>query len=169
MCRHVELLEKIILGNSRKECRERKGRARFPSSLSERPSRPLGSRRNYAIVTSGAGVCFRSKCIAKCTPGEARVYPSKCTRNGDARCCISFFCEKDECPLRWREEERERTLVISLLSTKGWECAWIRTRATKQRDRRRKQGNPSHRWNNLNHDLAFGICLKICLILFTRL
>lgn len=70
---------------------------------------------------------------------------------------------------RQMERGGERTLVISLPSTKGWECAWIRARATKQRDRRRKQGNPSHRWNNLNHDLAFGICLKICLILFTRL
>lgn len=75
MYRHVELLERIILGNSRKECRERKGCARFPSSLSERPSRPLGSRRNYAIVTGGAGVRFRSKCIAKCTPARLECAP----------------------------------------------------------------------------------------------
>lgn len=60
--------------------------ARFPSYLSERPSSPLvlGEITRSWLV---AGVCFRSKCIAKCMPAKLECNPLKCTRSGGARCC----------------------------------------------------------------------------------
>lgn len=47
---------------------------RFPSSISERPSRPLGSSVKLRD-RDWRGVCFRSKCIAKCTSARLECAP----------------------------------------------------------------------------------------------
>lgn len=100
-------ITKSFLGTrERNVARERV--ARFPSFFSERSSRPLGPRRNYAIVTDEAGWrLLPLEVHREVHAGEARVHPSKCTRSGDARCCISFPSREASVSLR-RERERER-------------------------------------------------------------
>lgn len=132
---------------------------RFPSFLFEKPSRPLvlGKIARSCLL---AGVCFRSKCIAKCTPAKLECHPSKCTRSDDARCCIlprrhvavrrSFSRREDIPPFE------KRTLVVFALFSEGLEVRLVRARATKQRNRRHTRGNPSRCQTNLDHDLAFG-------------
>lgn len=168
MYRHVELLERIILGNSRKECRERKGCARFPSSLSLKGHRgPLV----LGEITRSwlAGLAFASaRSASRSARRRGSSVPLK-VHSKRRRKMLHLLLLRERRVSPQMERGGERTLVISLPSTEGWECAWIRARATKQRDRRRKRGNPLHRRTSLNHDLAFGICLKICLILSKRL
>lgn len=58
--------------------------AEFPSFPSEKPSSPLVLEITRSWLV--AGVSFRSKCIAKCTPAKLECNLLKCTRNGGARC-----------------------------------------------------------------------------------
>lgn len=87
---------------------------RFPSSISERPSRPLGPQRNYAIVTGGAFASAQSASRSARRRGSSA--PLKVHQKRQRKMSHLFSCEGGE---RLCQRERERTLVISLALTGG--------------------------------------------------
>lgn len=125
---------------------------RFPSFLSERPSRLLASRRNYAIMADGG---FRSEVHRQ----SARQRSSSATLRNALEAAVQdvtyrramrhfFSGEGDISPF----EEGGHSWFFSPSLAKGWECVWIPNKEIDAVAR----GSPSRWQTNLDHDLVFG-------------
>lgn len=143
-----QINEESSLGEARKRRHTRQGRTRFPSFLSEKPSSSLVLDK----ITRSWLASLPLEMHRKVHASEARVRPSKCTRNDGARCCTlqvcGIFSSEGDMPPFEREKRRKETLVVFPFSVEGLD---------------KGKGNQTKRNPRLKRDMTFRVGRSICL------